>query len=211
MVCPLCEKRKAKRYCPAKGTKICSICCGTEREVTIDCPFECPYLRDSREHDYKDGLDPKDFPYKEIRVNQSFLRENGELLDTCGRELLESALGIRGAADQDARQALEALIQTYKTLEDSGLHYEARPDSAFARSIAEELQKAIRDFQQEQTQRFGFGKTRDGDILRMLVFLYRMALDRDNGRPKGKAFLDFLRLHFRPQEESKEDLIVPGV
>src|SRR5262249_16974412 len=41
--CPICEKRKGARFCPAKGEKICAICCGTEREVTIDCPVHCSY------------------------------------------------------------------------------------------------------------------------------------------------------------------------
>src|SRR5215472_11330292 len=43
-ICPICEKRRAERYCPAKGEKICAIDCGTEREVTIDCPSDCAYL-----------------------------------------------------------------------------------------------------------------------------------------------------------------------
>ena len=38
MSCPICEKRPPKRFCPAKGEKICAVCCGREREVTIDCP-----------------------------------------------------------------------------------------------------------------------------------------------------------------------------
>ena len=41
MSCPICEKRPAKRFCPAKGEKICAICCGEGREVTIDCPMDC--------------------------------------------------------------------------------------------------------------------------------------------------------------------------
>ncbi len=43
-ICPICEKRRAERYCPAKGEKICAIDCGTEREVSIDCPSDCAYL-----------------------------------------------------------------------------------------------------------------------------------------------------------------------
>jgi hypothetical protein len=54
VICPLCEKRKAKRYCPAKGEMICAICCGEKREVSIDCSSDCPYLiaahRWEREH-----------------------------------------------------------------------------------------------------------------------------------------------------------------
>src|SRR2546430_17653885 len=42
--CPICDRRKPARFCPAKGEKICAVCCGTEREVTIDCPSDCSYL-----------------------------------------------------------------------------------------------------------------------------------------------------------------------
>src|SRR5207302_11165761 len=42
--CAICQKRKASRFCPAKAEKICAVCCGTEREVTIDCPADCAYL-----------------------------------------------------------------------------------------------------------------------------------------------------------------------
>jgi len=43
-ICPICNKRRAERYCPATGEKICAVDCGTEREVTIDCPTDCAYL-----------------------------------------------------------------------------------------------------------------------------------------------------------------------
>jgi hypothetical protein len=57
----------------------------------------------------------------------------------------------------------------------------------------------------------GLSHTRDNNILALLVFLYRMALDRDNRRSRGKAFLDFLRLHFEPAEKpAAPSLIIPG-
>src|SRR5678810_886791 len=49
--CPLCTERSAKRFCPAKQTSICAVCCGTKREVEIDCPSSCVYLKASRSYD----------------------------------------------------------------------------------------------------------------------------------------------------------------
>jgi len=212
MICPICEKRKAKRLCPAKGLQICSRCCGAEREQTIDCPFDCRYLQEARAHDYKGGIDPKDFPHKEIRIDEGFLREHAELLETYGRELLAGSLAVAGSVDSDARQSLDALVRTYKTL-DSGIYYDTRPDSVFARQIVDHLRQKVEEFQENETREAGFPKTRDSDLLRVWVFLYRMALDRDNGRRKGKAFLDFLRLHFQsaPQSVAQPPLIIPGV
>src|SRR2546429_6036822 len=37
---------------PAKGETICAICCGTGREVTIDCAPDCPHL--AAAHRYED-------------------------------------------------------------------------------------------------------------------------------------------------------------
>ena len=210
MVCPLCEKRKAKRDCPAKGTKICSICCGSEREVTIDCPFECRYLQESRLHEYKGNLDPKDFPSKEIRIDQSFLRDHAELLNVCGRSLLEGASHTPGVVDRDTHEALDALVRTYKTL-GSGLYYESRPASSLAQRVVDQVQEKVREFREQQTRQTGMTQTRDDDVLRILVFLQRMALDRDNARARGKAFLDFLRVHFPdPEQASQGSLIIPG-
>lgn len=42
--CPLCGRRKGRRFCPAKSARICSVCCGTKRRVEIHCPDDCVYL-----------------------------------------------------------------------------------------------------------------------------------------------------------------------
>ena len=44
-------------------------------------------------------------------------------------------------------------------------------------------------------------KTRDADVLGLLVFLQRFELDRNNGRRRGRAFLDALR-EFHPPDRS---------
>src|ERR1700675_4281285 len=49
--CAICEIRKEKRFCPALHGRICPPCCGEQREVTLDCPSDCPYLQQARRHD----------------------------------------------------------------------------------------------------------------------------------------------------------------
>ena len=44
MTCPLCQKRQAKRVCPALGKDICTVCCATNRLVEIRCPSDCAHL-----------------------------------------------------------------------------------------------------------------------------------------------------------------------
>ena len=46
--CAICEIRKEKRFCPAVHGRICPQCCGEQREVTLDCPSDCPYLQQAR-------------------------------------------------------------------------------------------------------------------------------------------------------------------
>jgi len=50
MSCPLCQKRPNKRFCPAKGQEICTVCCATKRLVEISCPEDCRYLESSQRH-----------------------------------------------------------------------------------------------------------------------------------------------------------------
>src|SRR5713226_10733342 len=85
MTCAICESRKAKRACPAVRAEICSQCCGKEREETLDCPLDCPYLMEGREHERRAALEPEKFPYKEIRISESYLRQREELLNVLGR------------------------------------------------------------------------------------------------------------------------------
>jgi len=64
--CALCHTRKEKRFCPAIHDRICAVCCGKEREVTLDCPSECPYLQQARRHEKPRRLEistkPRFFP-----------------------------------------------------------------------------------------------------------------------------------------------------
>ena len=63
MSCAICEVRKEKRFCPAVHGRICPQCCGEQREVTLDCPSDCPYLQQAREHEKPR---PADEPEREI-------------------------------------------------------------------------------------------------------------------------------------------------
>ena len=59
MACAICNERKEKRFCPAMHAKICAQCCGEQREVTLDCPSDCPYLQQAREHEKRRAKAPR--------------------------------------------------------------------------------------------------------------------------------------------------------
>lgn len=194
-ICQICETRKARRYCPGVRGDICSICCGTEREVTVDCPFECPYLEEAREREKLPAINPDTFPNQDIRVSDRFLTEREPILLFLSGTLTGAALTIPGVIDYDIRDALQALIKTYRTLQ-TGLYYDSKPTNPIAAAIYEEVQRNVHVFREQIAQQQGIHTIRDADILGLLVFLERMELQHNNGRRKGRAFIDFLRHYF---------------
>jgi hypothetical protein len=195
MTCKICGIRRAKRSCPAVQGRICSICCGREREETLSCPLECESLRAARIHERGAEVNPDEFPNQDIRVTDAFLRENEPLLVTLGRATLLAGLETPGAVDSDVREALAGLIRTYLKLA-SGLYYESAPDNAVAAEIFRRIQDAAAVFRKAETERLHMTRTRDADVLGVLAFLQRLEIDRNNGRRRGRAFLDFLRGQF---------------
>lgn len=57
--CTRCDKRKAKRFCPAVGESICSLCCGQMREKEVHCPTSCPYLSKHKSYQEKRTVEKK--------------------------------------------------------------------------------------------------------------------------------------------------------
>lgn len=202
--CKLCQKRRGRRHCPALGADICPSCCGTERENTIDCPQSCEYLQEARLREHSVEIPEEAIPNRDIRVNEEFLRDHEELV-TWVSNALARAMEAERAVDQDAREALGALIRTYRTRE-SGLIYETRPANPYAAAIQDALNAAIEELRKHLAESTGMQSLRDADILGVLVFLERVELQYANGRKRGRAFYDFLSAHFKAQPESAVQL-----
>jgi len=218
MTCQICESRRPRRHCPGVGGDICSVCCGTEREVTVSCPFECPHLQNARDHEKLPELDPKQLPNPDIRVSEQFLEDNTLLLTFLGTTLAEAAQRTPGAVDSDVREALESLVRTYRTRE-SGLYYETRPTNPLAANIHQLVQQQLEAFQRQAVEKGAAAPFRDASILGVLAFLQRLEMGRANGRKRGRAFLGFLRTNFSEpvraegkggQAGGGSRLIVPG-
>lgn len=189
--CVLCETRPPRRRCPGVNGEICAVCCATEREQTINCPLDCEYLRESRRHEKLPELDPKTMPAQEIPLSDSFVHEKEPLIIATGRILLAASLQTPGAVDSDVRDALEALVRTFKTAE-SGLIYTTRPSNMVAAQIQERFSAELEVLRQQVAQRTGLHSIRDADILAVLVFWLRMLWRNENGKPKGRAFIGSL-------------------
>jgi hypothetical protein len=179
--------------------EICPACCGTEREVTVDCPLDCDYLRDARVHDRPVALSEDDLPNRDIRVSEEFIRKQEHVVMWLANALAR-VMEARRSVDGDAREGLESLIKTYRTLE-SGLIYETRPPNPYAAEIQEALKQAIDELRKRLAETSGMQMVRDADVLGTLVFLQRLELQHNNGRRRGRAFVDFLRTYFPAQTQ----------
>jgi hypothetical protein len=109
----------------------------------------------------------------------------------CGVSLLQAALETPGGVDRDVVGALEALIRTQRTLE-SGLVYQTRAGDQIAAAIQARMEKALEDYQRLRHEREGLAGYRTAEILGVLVFLLRLSSRVVNGRPRGRAFIEYL-------------------
>jgi hypothetical protein len=202
MACAICQIRRPRRFCPGVRGDICTVCCGTEREVTVSCPMDCEYLQEARKHDKTPYIvDPTQIPNRDVQVSDEILERNEDLLASLSMALLTACLDTAGAVDFDAREAIEGLIRTYRTMQ-SGVYYESRPGNPLAANIFGMVQDALAAFRNEERQRLGMTKTRDADVIGLLVFLQRFELDQNNGRRRGRAFIAALRAVYAVEREA---------
>jgi hypothetical protein len=191
MPCAICKIRREKRHCPGVHGDICAICCGEERERTVNCPFDCEYLELAHRHEALEKKDPAGVPSPDIRITNEFLQKNVQVVMTLQHALLQSALEAN-AIDNDAKEALDGLVRTYKTLE-SGLYYESRPTNPMAAAIFDGIQRRVNEIRERETER-GVHKVVDGQIFKILVLLQHMEYAFNNGRPRGRCFLHNLQI-----------------
>lgn len=197
MICPICQKRKANRFCPAKGQSICAVCCATEREVTIDCPSDCPHLIASRQYESeRREIDWSEVPFEDVKVSPSTFRGHEGLLDALAFGILDFAARQRLLVDSDAVAALQSLAESYQTLA-KGIYYEKPIDDRVRHELYTHLKEAIAKYRKEDAARSAVSSVRDGMVRDALIFFTQLGATRTNGRPKSRAFLDFLRSQFK--------------
>jgi hypothetical protein len=211
--CSICEKRPPKRFCPAKGEKICPVCCGRERETTIDCPLDCPHLIAARryEAEHRKPVPPEDLPYRDLQVRPDFVYEHWDVVAALAATILQFQIQNNELNDSSAASAIEALAEAYRTL-GTGIYYERPPDAPSARALYRQLGQSLQEFRKERAARVGSASLKDSEIFQLLAFLLRVAKQETNGRARSRAFLDFLRIRFPlPAASAREPsrIIVP--
>jgi len=201
--CSICEIRKEKRFCPAVHGRICPQCCGEQREVTLDCPSDCVYLQQAREHEKPrrtSDLDRSSL-FLDLDVDDQFVYEHEHLLLGLSYSLSKSSRSDRALTDPDLIAAMTAMANTYQTLVKSGLVYESPITGGARHAVATEVQEMVKQYREAEQKQLGYSRLRDSEVLKAIVFLLRMALSKTSGRPKSRAFIDFLFAQF-PEQKS---------
>jgi hypothetical protein len=222
MLCPLCQKRKARRTCPALGRQICSVCCGTKRRTEIQCPADCTYLVAAREHPAAVVVrrQQHDLGWLVSRMHDLGERQSKLFFLVCsflardaagdGRHTLapyeEGPPGIAASAviDADAADALGAIAATLETAV-RGVIYEHRPASR----PAERLVAALKPVLTEVGAGGGTAFERDAAVvLRRIEAAARDMMKESPGH--GRAFLDLLdRVIRKPGDAAAGDAGAP--
>ena len=215
--CPLCTRRRAGRECPAIGRRICAVCCGTKRQVEIDCPRDCSYLRSSQTH-------PPAVVQRQQERDMLFLLPMMQGLTTRQQEILVLVQGFlrterpdaAALVDDDVARAARALAETYETAS-RGIIYEHVAALPGAARLGADIKALI-----ERTRGQGI-TVRDADVAAALRRIERAAAAADKALPGGEtAFLRLLRRVLRdpgPADQRAPDepaggggsgLIIPG-
>jgi hypothetical protein len=141
-------------------------------------------------------------PFADARIPVEFAQSHTQLLAVLISSMWEYARDHRPVVDTDAIAALQALAETYRTLS-SGLYYEKPPDYFYRRELYHVLKAALEEFKQAETERHGLATTRNSEIRDALIFLTQLGAIHENGRPKGRAFLDLIRTQLFPEASGK--------
>lgn len=142
--CPLCERRRGKRACPALGRQICAACCGAKRQTEINCPPDCGYLVSAQTH-------PPAVVQRQQERDSRFLLP---LVSGLGQRRYQLFFLVQGVIhrlaqsgefpvdDRIVRETAQAMAATYETAS-KGIIYEHRATSLPAEHLARELKPLL--------------------------------------------------------------------
>ncbi len=198
MSCAICNLRKEKRFCPAMHERICPQCCGEQREVTLDCPADCPYLQQARQHEMPRRMEdiPAEQLFAAIDISDHFLHEQEPLLLGMWHTLARLSRADRDLTDRELIAALANLAKSHQTLVSSGLVYQEAMPGLTQQTIMDALRQLLAEFREVERQHRGYTTLKESDVLKALVFTLRLAHMQTSGRPRSRRFLDFLRERF---------------
>jgi hypothetical protein len=165
------------------------VCCGTKREVEIDCPSSCVHLQAGRSYESERKPPDPQLMARARSFGEGFLEQYGPALEVMSRALAEERLQSPWLVDQDATEVYTALAATMKTLS-SGIYYETLPEGPARLSLYRRLKSVLDSLMSpsEPQQRI----LRVSEALSVLDFLLLSVEMNSSGRPRSRQYLDWI-------------------
>lgn len=185
-VCALCRQRKGKRFCPVIYNVICPTCCGSHRLKKLNCPSDCPYLRQAR---------ALEMTKKEAEWAQRGA-ERAEIEQRLTAFAIEEAISSFAAehpdlTDSEAISALQAVQDAVEREVMSGIPHEPKVDGR-----AKDLAMLI--LKNAQTMRQRVGVPHNVLLARVARLLTQRALVLSQRTKDGQGYLRSVRVDVPP-------------
>lgn len=212
MKCVVCDRRKGKRFCPAKNGQICAQCCGEKRVIEIDCPESCEFLRIGRQREAAlEGARHFQSPDPVEQERRSRILESFEPVIVNLQTLIAvERQSSRDLTDADVGEALDCLLKTLRT-EDRGVIYETTSENLRAEGLRRQLSALIASWRYPKDA--GAQRIQLKDAIDCLELLRSVVASHLESGPASLSFVDFL-LRYMPQssriETSGPSIIIPG-
>ena len=200
MKCVLCEKRKPKRYCPAKRTSICPVCCGEKRGVEINCPLDCQYyVEGQKQHQQKmmQQRIKKEGTKSYVRKAELY-KHNPELFAYLEKGFVAIFRADKTLTNKDLVSGLSLAHQTLET-EKKGIIFQHQSGNQYADEISNHVLSIVSQFKDDPE--VGPNRiTLDFGIMVVKEFLdeARFYMENDDN---SKSYLTHL-MRYHPEEEA---------
>ena len=193
MKCILCDRRKGKRFCPAKNTSICAQCCGEKRVIEINCPSDCIYLHSGQAYQsikkYSAQLQQEEDPLRRRKLYETSQNFSG-LFGEMEKTIINYAGNLQTLTDEHILQAVNLLKQTYQT-EQKGVIYEHTSSNPLTQALFRDLRNFLEAIRMGENS--GFPSLRTTDLLDCLEVL-RTDISYHLERPfERESYLSFIR------------------
>lgn len=200
MKCVLCEKRKPKRYCPAKKTTICTVCCGEKRGVEINCPLDCPFYVEGQKHHQQKMMHQriKKEGAKSYVRRAELYKNNPALFAELEKGFVSVFRADKTLTNKDLVSGLEMAKKTLET-EKKGLLYQHHSGNHYADEISNHVLAIVGEF--KDNPEIGPNRiTLDFGIMVIGEFLdeARFYMENDSNT---KSYLTHL-MRYHPEEEA---------
>ncbi len=200
MKCVLCEKRKPKRYCPAKRTSICPVCCGEKRGVEINCPLDCTYYVEGLKHHQQKMM------YQRIKKEgaKSYVRKaelykhNPGFFAQLEKGFVSIFRADKSLTNRDLTSGLDMAKKTLET-EKKGLLYQHQSGNSYADEISNHVLRIVGEY--KDNPELGPNRiTLDFGIAVIEEFLNEAKFNMENDSDPKSYLVHLMRYH--PEEEA---------